>query len=175
MDVARFSEPSHSKHGIAIRESMKGDKRLTFDEELKLFTNDRKWDVKTNIVPALKKGMIVLMDRYYFSTAAYQGCRGVKDFEDILKENEKFSPVPDLTFFFFADIDDCLKRISKSRDANTYMERKNNLILVNDIYKKIAQIKGKYVSVWVDANKPPEDIFSFVSGYIDKIIIKGNW
>ncbi len=41
-------------------------------ELLELFLIDRLWDLKHQILPALLAGKIVLLDRYFFSTAAYQ-------------------------------------------------------------------------------------------------------
>ena len=54
-----------------------GRQGISPQEELSWFINDRKEDIETNIMPALKKHKVVLMDRYYFSTAAYQGALGL--------------------------------------------------------------------------------------------------
>ena len=39
--------------------------------------------METNILPALRAGKTVVMDRYYYSNACYQGARGL-DMESIL-------------------------------------------------------------------------------------------
>lgn len=41
-------------------------------ELLELFLIDRLWDIEKQIKPALASGAVVLLDRYYLSTAAYQ-------------------------------------------------------------------------------------------------------
>ena len=38
---------------------------------------------------------VIILDRYYFSTAAYQGARGA-DAAEIVRRNESFAPLPDL-------------------------------------------------------------------------------
>ena len=47
------------------------------------------------IAPALAAGEIVLCDRYFLSTVAYQGARGL-DAEALLAAGERAFPLPDL-------------------------------------------------------------------------------
>ena len=76
--VSRFCEPTEGLWGTKIRRLLvKGRGEITLEEELRWFMNDRREDVKNNISPALKSHQMVLMDRYYFSTAAYQGALGL--------------------------------------------------------------------------------------------------
>src|SRR5690348_224269 len=85
-------EPTKGKYGSKIRDSaIRG--RLSVSEEIEILDNDRREHVKTVIAPALKAEKIVILDRYYFSTAAYQGAHGA-DADWILGENEKFAPQP---------------------------------------------------------------------------------
>lgn len=87
-------EPTDGPHGRALRESAKTG-RLSAQAELNLFVKDRQQHVAEVIAPALERGDVVMLDRYYFSTAAYQGARGL-DSAKIIAENEAFAPVPDL-------------------------------------------------------------------------------
>ena len=90
--VARFREPTDGIWGQKIRKILtvgRGD--VTREEELSWFIEDRREDVKNNIVPALSLNKVVLLDRYYYSTAAYQGALGLAP-ESILRENEIFAP-----------------------------------------------------------------------------------
>ena len=68
--------------------------RVSLEEELELFILDRQEHVEQCLRPALQEGKIVLTDRYYFSTAAYQGAAGL-DPEKILARHN-FAPEPDL-------------------------------------------------------------------------------
>jgi dTMP kinase len=87
-------EPTDGPHGRALRESAKTG-RLSPEAELDLFLKDRREHVEQVIAPALSRGEVVILDRYYFSNAAYQGARG-GDPAAIVAENETFAPVPDL-------------------------------------------------------------------------------
>src|SRR4029079_4491010 len=94
-------EPTNGPWGQRLRESA-AHERLDLADELDLFLKDRAEHVRDFINPSLAAGKIVLLDRYYFSTAAYQGARGA-DPNAILAMNEAFAPVPDLVLLLDAD------------------------------------------------------------------------
>src|SRR6266550_1777 len=73
--VVVSKEPTDGPWGRKLRESAQSG-RLSLEEELELFLKDRAEHVKGLILPALSEGKVVLLDRYYLSTAAYQGARG---------------------------------------------------------------------------------------------------
>jgi len=93
--VVTTREPTDGVHGRKIRALFTSRESLSPPEELALFMADRREHVRLVIEPALLSGQIVLTDRYYLSTAAYQGANG-QDPEAIIVANELFAPVPDL-------------------------------------------------------------------------------
>lgn len=95
-EVALFREPGDSRYGREIRELSKHGRTISAEEEMVLFREDRRIDVADNIEPALSKGAVVVMDRYYFSSMAYQGAAGL-DPQYVQAQNEEFAPRPDLT------------------------------------------------------------------------------
>ena len=99
--VVTSREPTDGPHGTALRQSAKTG-RLSPEAELDLFLKDRAEHAAILIRPALARGEIVVLDRYYFSTAAYQGARGL-DVPAIIAANEEFAPIPDLVLLL--DID----------------------------------------------------------------------
>ncbi len=81
-DVERLREPTDGPWGRRIRElARSGREDVSPREELDLFLEDRRQHVRERIAPALERGAIVLMDRYYYSTIAYQGARGLDPVE----------------------------------------------------------------------------------------------
>jgi dTMP kinase len=72
-DTVYFWEPSDSRWGRIIREKAVQNDSLTPEEELDLFLRDRRENVEMNLKPALAARRVVILDRYYFSTMAYQG------------------------------------------------------------------------------------------------------
>ncbi len=72
------------------------------------------------ILPSLRSGKVVVLDRYYFSNAAYQGARGI-DFQSIIDRNEQFAPEPDLLVLI--DIDPAIgirRVVARDFEANEF-------------------------------------------------------
>ncbi len=112
-EVVATREPTEGMYGRQIRDLYNNRKKLSLNEELELFLADRKEHIDTLVTPALASGKIVLCDRYYLSTVAYQGAAGL-DPSDILKRNN-FAPVPDLALLLYAPIQTGVERITKGR------------------------------------------------------------
>jgi len=76
---------------------------------------------------------VVLIDRYYYSTAAYQGAIGF-DPQKICADNEAFAPVPDRVFLLQGSLDQSFKRIEEGRDAFSSFEKEDYLKKVQSIF-----------------------------------------
>ncbi len=113
LDVISSFEPTNGEYGQKIRALYSNRKNTSLEDELELFLADRKEHVETLINPALASGKIVLLDRYFLSTVAYQGAAGL-DTAVILKKNA-FAPVPDLAVLFHAPIQTGITRITENR------------------------------------------------------------
>ena len=117
----RLREPTDGVWGQKIREILTiGRGNITREEELFWFVEDRKEDVEKNILPALDQNKVVLLDRYYYSTAAYQGALGFNP-DSIINDNEIFAPVPDRAYIFSATPEECLARIENSRENSKFV------------------------------------------------------
>ena len=100
-EVVATREPTDGQYGRKIRELFQNRHTISRQEELELFVKDRQEHVDEVITPALLAGKIVLTDRYYLSTVAYQGAAGL-DPEMIMANNEAFAPKPDLAIVLVA-------------------------------------------------------------------------
>ncbi len=176
----RIAEPTKSPHGMKIREAMMSAKeRLSFDEELDLFVQDRKYNVEHNIRPALAAGKAVILDRYYFSTAAYQGTRGKMSWQEIIDINERFAPKPSILIVFFLPVDEALERIDKDakdakREARSYMEKKDTLEKVQAAFQSIHDSR-RYNSHAIDAARSVEELRELIWGiYQDHVHISSE-
>jgi dTMP kinase len=101
-DVVTTREPTGFPSGQRIREMARSGVPLAAEEELRWFVEDRRVHVAEVIAPALSAGQVVLTDRYYLSTVAYQGARGL-DYEQILADSESEFPIPDLVVLLEID------------------------------------------------------------------------
>ncbi len=152
--VVATYEPSDGPYGRKIRSMLSQRHALTPEEELALFHADRREHAARVIVPSLAAGKVVLTDRYYCSTAAYQGARGY-DPEEILRQNEAFAPIPDAVFLLEVSLDEALRRITEGRgEVPNDFERRESLAAVVRVF---AAIKRPYV-VRISAERPKEVI-----------------
>jgi dTMP kinase len=127
--VVETREPTNGLFGQQIRALYTHRNGVSREQELELFLADRREHVQNLLVPALQEGKIVLCDRYFLSTAAYQGTTlglgegdrlssgaisdGFSPAEIIEKNN--FAPTPDLALLFCAPPKIGIERITQGR------------------------------------------------------------
>lgn len=108
-------EPTDGPYGQKIRELAKsGRESVSADEEVDLFVIDRKEHLEKEMLPALLAGNAVILDRYYYSTMAYQSSRGA-NLESIRAKHAAFAPEPDLLVILELEVSAALERIRQSR------------------------------------------------------------
>ncbi len=115
-EVVTSFEPTNGEHGAMIRQTASTG-RLSLEDEYRLFTLDRQEHVAQLIEPSLAAGKYVLLDRYYFSTLAYQGARG-GDIETMRQEQESFAIKPDLVLLLDLTVEESLQRIGVRANSN---------------------------------------------------------
>jgi len=137
LDVCLLHEPTESIWGRKIQEiARNGRQNLEPKQEFELFHLDRKDDVKRHIIPALKKNMIVIMDRYYFSSISYQSALGL-DPDFIEKESERIAPRPLLTIILDVPPRIALLRIkNRAGTRKNHFERERYLTKVRKIFRE---------------------------------------
>ena len=131
-EIVLSREPTAGPWGKKLRESA-ATGRLSPADELEYFLKDRRQHVEELIAPALAAGTVVILDRYYFSTMAYQGARGF-DPAEIRQKNEVFAPVPDLLLIMDLDVDRALERIGARGDLANEFEKRENLERCREIF-----------------------------------------
>jgi dTMP kinase len=146
-------EPTNGQWGALLRQSAASG-RLSLEEELDLFIKDRHEHVGDLIAPALRCGKVVVLDRYYFSTAAYQGARG-GDVDAIIRTNQKFAPPPDLVLLLDVDPAASGDRIRARGNELDQFEAREYQAKVRAIYLRL---KDPAIRV-VDAMRPAELVF----------------
>jgi dTMP kinase len=132
-----FREPSRGRWGREIRRLALRADSLTPREELDLFVRDRRENVSKNLGPALAAGRDVVLDRYYFSTIAYQGAKGL-DPDRIRRQNESFAIVPDLVIILDVDAAAGLARITGRKTRDELFEREDYLVRVARLFRGFA-------------------------------------
>ena len=167
-----FEPTSESKWGQEIRRrSPTGE--LSPEEELELFIRDREWHIANRILPALQEGKIVIMDRYFFATGAYQTVSTGVHWSEILKRNreEISAPEPDIIFILDVPAEIGLKRVSGSRGGlNLQFEKLDRLVKVRAAYLEMSENdSGNYIVI--DAQKAlsavTDEVYSAIFEYVE--------
>jgi dTMP kinase len=147
IEASLFREPTRGRFGREIKRLAARADSLTPEEELALFVKDRRENVAKNLGPALRGGRAVVLDRYYFSTMAYQGAKGL-DVGRIRRMNEAFAIPPDLVVVLDVDAGDGLARIRGRKRRDELFEREDYLVRVREIFRglegpRIVHIDGR--------------------------------
>jgi dTMP kinase len=140
---------------------------LTPEEELDLFIKDRKENVRNNIKPALSGKKVVILDRYYYSTIAYQGAKGI-DPAYIKRLNERFAVKPDLVFILDIEAGRGLGRIRNRKRKDLLFERERYLARVREIF---GGFRGRRF-VRLDAARPKEELADEIASRLLPLIKK---
>jgi dTMP kinase len=148
-------EPTSGPAGQRLRRYLAGPSRhLSPSEELALFLDDRRDHVARVIRPALATGQVIITDRYYYSSVAYQGALGL-DPARILAANEAFAPRPQAVFILTLSPELAVARLSQNPDRlRQVSEGPEYLEQVAAIY---ASLSGPHIHQ-VDAARAPETV-----------------
>jgi len=115
--------------------------------EALLFAADRIYHVNSYIKPLLKRGYVVVSDRYLYSSVVYQGTDGLPE-EWILSIN-KFVLKPDLAFFINVSPPEAIKRLSKSTKSMF-----ENIVFLNKVYNKYIDLVERGLLININGIQP---------------------
>jgi dTMP kinase len=164
-----FREPTRGRWGREIKRLAARADSLTPEEELELFVKDRRENVGKNLEPALAAGKVVVLDRYYFSTIAYQGAKGI-DPGRIRRMNEAFAIAPDLVVILDVDAAAGLARIANRTTRDELFEREDYLVRVARIF---AGFKGPRF-VRVDGRGDKRAIGRAIWSHVEPLLKAGD-
>ena len=119
----------------------KKESRIDALELQKLFAEDRKIHLEKCIIPALKEGKIVIIDRYYFSSLAFGAADGAS-MSTIGELNQEFL-LPDIIFFLDVPAEECLRRI-EGRSQKELFEELENLKKVHGYLARLTENYPRY-------------------------------
>jgi len=164
-------EPTDGPYGKEIRRLVNEGKADNGEEVFRLFHEDRKEHSSQEIFPNLVNHRIVITDRYYFSSYAYQGAMGV-DADRILDLSEKAFPKPDLVVWIDVPVDTALERIRASRPHGfDSFEKKEFLEKVRSNYARFKQRDDWY---WIEPALTLEQGVRTAVARIESVIAKAK-
>ena len=173
-DVLLVREPGGTKIGEKIRSLLLDKENGTMAPmaELFLFEAARAQIVEETIKPALASGKVVICDRFFDSSVAYQGCaRGLgADMVRRLNMDATGGLAPDITFFLDISVNEAVSR------RNTRGEAKDRIESAGDSFQEkvregfvLAASEDKRI-VTIDAAASPEEIFAGIQEKIEALL-----
>lgn len=134
--------------------------------------------LENQIIPALKSGFIVLLDRYYYTALARDVVRG-QDIEWV-KNLYEYAPEPDLVFYLDMPVDVLLKRIIGTTGLDFY-ESGRDVGFSTDFYRSFEiyqkqcleqyeKMKTEYNFKSIDGTKSIDAIHHFMQDEVQKIL-----
>ncbi|MBP5401525.1 MAG: dTMP kinase [Treponema sp.] len=169
------AEPTDSETGRFLRKILSGSIELNPKTTAFLFAADRAEHVwgKNGIEETIKSGKAVVIDRYIFSSLAYQGVSCGKELPRTLNQN---FPLPQLLFFFDIDPSSSLERIKNRGITEIYenkeylMQTRERYLSVIEEYKNNPDAKGMEIVI-IDATQQKKEIAKIIWSHISKLPI----
>lgn len=165
--VIKLREPGSTRVSERIRKVLLDSRlEMTSVTELFLYEAARAEIVAQEIVPALRAGKIVLCDRFFDSTTAYQGygrrldIKMVKNLHKVAVGKIK----PDLTFVFDLNLKTAFERLGKKPDR---LESQSKAFFgrVRRGFLEIARKESRRVKV-IDASRSVSEVFDDVKQHL---------
>ncbi len=148
-----------------------------------LYAADYTDRLENEIIPALKAGFVVLMDRYIYTAYVRDSVRG----HDIkwVKNLYSFAPQPDLVFYLNVPTQTLIKRLIAKNGALDYFESGRDIGLSTDIYNSFEiyqkrcldeykKLEKEYNFIEIDGTKSKEEIHQLIKNKIDTLLNSKN-
>ncbi|AMK14476.1 thymidylate kinase Tmk [methanogenic archaeon mixed culture ISO4-G1] len=166
-DVVVTAEPTREGIGAFIRSGSAG--RISQRTEALLFVADRN-DHTEAIERMVSEGKVVLCDRYFASTVAYQSARLDGDASDrdwLIDINRQFIDRPDATILLDIDPEVGMGRVGGRGEEISKFERLDFQNQVRSNYLRLASEFGFNV---IDASRSREEVLADAMSVIDEVI-----
>jgi len=184
-DVIATREPGSSDIGAQIRSILldSGNKGLDPLAELLLYMADRAQHLSETIKPAMSAGKVILCDRYFDATLAYQGYARGLDISLIAKLHQlAFSDVrPDLTFLLDLPAEVGLARAWRQIENGQRTGKETRFeeealafhSKVRSGYLTLAAEEPRRFEI-IDASAPKERVVQEIMAVIENVINRDN-
>jgi len=141
---------------------------MDFRTELLLFSAARSQLVVEKVIPLLNKGELVILDRYYDSTVAYQGYgrNSIQiDHVHFLNKLATHNTIPDITFYLSISPDIASKRTQNSQKDR--MEKAGTAFFerVKNGYDLLAEKNDRFITI--DSSRDPDTVFQDIKSAFD--------
>lgn len=169
------SEPTDGKYGREIRKMLAEEKNPKENSRkmLELFVKDRHEHLRNTVLPFLKGKnagkSVVICDRYYYSTIAFQSTQGISA-DEIIQKNKNFLK-PDIAFIMDIEPEIALERIS-NRSGHEKKEKFEELEFMKELrenFLRLPKMIDDDIKI-IDASRSNKEVFEQIKEEIDKVL-----
>jgi dTMP kinase len=167
-NVVSLREPGNTRLSEHVREILLNKEFTEMNDrtELLLFAASRAQLVGEVILPALEQDKVVICDRFFDSTVAYQGYGRQLPLDDIIHINRIATQdlVPDMTFFIDISpelaFERCKDRLATERDRMEESGVRFYERVINGYMSLAQQERGRFYVV--DGSQSPEEVRALI-------------
>ncbi len=147
-----------------------------------LYAADYTDRLENEIIPALKAGFVVLMDRYIYTAYVRDSVRG----HDIkwVKNLYSFAPKPDLVFYLNVPTEILIKRLIAKNGVLDYFESGRDIGLSTDTYssfeiyqkrclEEYKKLKKEFNFIELDGTKSQEELHKEIRAKVQELLDSG--
>ena len=146
---------------------------------LNLFYATDFWDrLERNILPALRAGMIALVDRYFFTLIARAVLRGVQ--REWIEDVYGFALVPDKVLYLDIEVDQLLPRVIATNGLN-FWESGQDYLRNPDLFSNYVEYQAAMLAEYrrlaatygfetIDASRPVSEVFASLQASIEQVL-----
>ena len=162
-DAVLTKEPTDGLLGGLIKSALRREWNTTPIVLQMLFAADRAHHISTEIETSLKKGKIVICDRYILSSYAF----GSMDVSlPVLKQLNAYFRKPHMTIFIDTHPKICMERMKKARPHVELFEEEHKL---EQIRRNYLSMKNLFPETYiVDGNRAPEEVLGEIIKLVGK-------
>ncbi|GIN88416.1 thymidylate kinase [Heyndrickxia sporothermodurans] len=176
-DIVMTREPGGIKIAEQIRKVILDKENTEMDPrtEALLYAAARRQHLVEKVIPALKRGAIILCDRFIDSSLAYQGVARELGIEEVYLINQFAIQdiMPDLTIYFDVDVEIGLERIAanQGREVNRLdLEKKDFHLKVRKGFRQLLDRFPERIYE-VDASRPLDCVYEEVKSKVEEAIL----
>jgi dTMP kinase len=156
-EVLQSAEPTSGSIGLTLRSVLRGEIRLDKTAMALAFAADRSDHLcrSDGILARRERGHWIVLDRYLYSTLAYQDC---SERDWLLQVNARF-PRPDFLVFLDTPVDVCLRRMEQRNGGKDLFEKEESLRRIEESYRWVLEVEAERTKLLVyDGCLPAEEI-----------------
>ena len=171
-NVLMTMEPTEGKYGKEIRSILASEKdpKINGQKMLDLFIRDREEHLRDTVVPFLNRldnheANIVICDRYYYSTIAFQATQGL-DIKMLIEINKEFLK-PEIAFIMDIKPEIALERI-KSREKEKF-ENITFMSKLRERFLEMPRLLNDNIKI-IDASRDVDNVFEDIRKEVDRLL-----